>query len=104
MGASNLIAMAVRISIIEDDERLRRIFTGWLRRASDLELAGEFPNAESALEGMLSNPPDVVLTDINLPGMNGIDCVRSLKERLPRTQFLMLTVYEDAGMWFVNGK
>jgi DNA-binding NarL/FixJ family response regulator len=88
--------MSVRISIIEDDAPLRRIFTNWLRRGPDLELVAEYPDAESALDSIAGDNPDVVLADINLPGMNGIECVRRLKGRLPKTQFLMLTVYEDA--------
>jgi len=88
--------MPVRVSIIEDDARLRRIFTSWLRRAADVQVAGEYPDAESALAAIPGNPPDVVLADINLPGLSGIECVRRLKERLPKTQFMMLTVYEDA--------
>lgn len=88
--------MSVRISIIEDDEPLRRIFTSWLRRAPDLQLVGEYPDAETALAAMAADKPDVVLADINLPGVNGIECVRRLKEQSPQTQFMMLTVYEDA--------
>ncbi len=88
--------MSVRISIIEDDAPLRRIFTGWLYRAPGLQLIGEYPDAESALDGIAAEKPDVVLADINLPGLNGIECVRRLKEQLPETQFMMLTVYEDA--------
>lgn len=88
--------MSVRISIIEDDEPLRRIFTSWLRRAPDLQLVGEYPDAETALAAMATDKPDVVLADINLPGINGIECVRRLKEQSPQTQFMMLTVYEDA--------
>ena len=88
--------MPVRISIIEDDAPLRRIFTSWVRRAPDLQLVGEYADAETALAAMPADQPDVVLADINLPGMNGIECVRQLKEQLPQTQFMMLTVYEDA--------
>ena len=88
--------MRIRISIIEDDAPLRRIFTGWLRRAPGLEVVGEYAEAERALTGVIADRPDVVLVDINLPGMNGIDCVRQLKQQLPGTQFMMLTVYEDA--------
>ena len=88
--------MPVRISIIEDDAPLRRIFTAWLRRAPDLQLVGEYPNAETALTSLPADKPDVVLADIHLPGINGIECVRRLKAQLQKTQFMMLTVYEDA--------
>ena len=56
-------------------------------------LVGEY--AESALAGIPADQPDVVLADINLPGLNGIEDVRQLKTQLPQTQFMMLTVYED---------
>ena len=88
--------MSVRISIIEDDAPLRRIFTSWLRRAPDLQLVGEYPDAESAIEKIAAGQPDVVLADINLPGLNCIECVRQMKEQMPQSQFMMLTVYEDA--------
>jgi DNA-binding NarL/FixJ family response regulator len=92
--------MPVRIAIIEDDAPLRRIFTSWVRRAPDFQLVSEYADAETALHGMAADKPDVVLADINLPGMNGIECVRRLKELLPQTQFMMLTVYEDADKIF----
>jgi DNA-binding NarL/FixJ family response regulator len=88
--------MPTRIAIIEDDQSLRRIFSSWVLRAPDLQLAGEYADAETALAGLPADKPDVVLADINLPGLNGIECVRRLKEQLPETQFMMLTVYEDA--------
>jgi len=56
----------------------------------------EHGSAESALAALPAAKPEVVLMDINLPGLNGIECVRQLKPLLPDTQFLMLTVYEDA--------
>ena len=56
----------------------------------------EHGSAESALATLPAAKPEVVLMDINLPGLNGIECVRQLKPLLPDTQFLMLTVYEDA--------
>jgi DNA-binding NarL/FixJ family response regulator len=88
--------MPVRICIIEDDARLRQIFAGIVRKGADLEMVAEYPDAETALVGIPADKPDVVLADINLPAMDGIDCVRQLKEKLPQTQFMMLTVYEDA--------
>ena len=60
-----------------------------------MRLAGDYPDAEAALKEIPSRRPDVVLMDINLPGLNGVECVRQLKSSLPAIQFLMLTVYED---------
>jgi len=92
--------MKIRVSIIEDDAPLRAIFVEWLRQAEGVEFVGEYPDAESALQRIASDRPDVVLSDINLPRMNGIECVRRLKPRLPKTQFVMLTVYEDTDKIF----
>jgi DNA-binding NarL/FixJ family response regulator len=88
--------MVVAVSIVEDDPQARRIIAGWIGRASGFRLAGDWGDAESALKLLPEKKPDVVLMDINLPGMNGVEAVRKLKSVLPETQFVMLTVYEDA--------
>ena len=69
-------------------------------RAPDVQLVGEYLDAESARAVIPGDQPDVVLAGINLPGMNGIEWVRQLKERLPQTRFLKLTVYEAAEIIF----
>jgi DNA-binding NarL/FixJ family response regulator len=92
--------MAIHVSIVEDNEPLRQIMAEWIREASDMQLTKVYPDAESALTGLLKQTPDVVLMDINLPGQNGIECVRQLKFRLPETQFVMVTVYMDADLIF----
>jgi DNA-binding NarL/FixJ family response regulator len=86
----------ITVSIIEDDSAVRRIIAGWIGRTKGFRCVGEFSDAESALDVQDTEKPDIVLADINLPGMNGVECVRRLKLRLPQTQFVMLTVYEDA--------
>jgi DNA-binding NarL/FixJ family response regulator len=63
-------------------------------------LVGDYADAEAALKEIPHRPPDVVLMDINLPGVNGVECVRQLKISLPAVQFLMLTVYEDSDSLF----
>jgi len=88
--------MAIAVCIVEDDAQARKILAGWISRASGFRLAGEWGNAESALPALPERKPDVVLMDINLPGMSGVEAVRQLKPLLPQTQFVMLTVYEDA--------
>ena len=90
----------IRVAIVEDDESLRQIFGGWMRRSPGVELVGEFPDAESAIVGLDATRPEVVLVDIQLPGLDGIECVRRLKGVLGSTQFMMLTVYEDADRIF----
>lgn len=88
--------MSIRVSIIEDDAQTRAIFADWLRRSAGFACVSEHDSAESALARLPAEKPDVVLTDINLPGLNGVEAVRQLKTILPDTQFVMLTVYEDA--------
>jgi DNA-binding NarL/FixJ family response regulator len=88
--------MAIAVSIVEDDAQARRILAGWISRAAGFRLAGEWGDAESAVEKLVERNPNVVLMDINLPGMSGVEAVRKLKPSMPSTQFVMLTVYEDA--------
>jgi DNA-binding NarL/FixJ family response regulator len=88
--------MSIGVSIIEDDPQAREIIADWIRRAEDFRCVSQHGSAEDALARLPSEAPDVVLVDINLPGMNGIECVRHLKPVLPGTQFVMVTVYEDS--------
>ena len=90
----------IGVAIVEDDVPAREILAGWIRSADGFKLIGEYDDAESAVAELPAKQPSVVLFDINLPGMNGIECVRKLKPKLPATQFLMVTVYEDANHIF----
>ena len=88
--------MAIAVSIVEDDAQTRKIFANWITGASGFRLAGDWGDAEKALGALPAKKPNVVLMDINLPGMSGVEAVKRLKPLLPETQFVMLTVYEDA--------
>ena len=90
------IGMAIAVSIVEDDAQARKIFASWIAGASGFRLAGDWGDAEKALGALPAKKPNVVLMDINLPGMSGVEAVKRLKPLLPDTQFVMLTVYEDA--------
>src|SRR5271157_3189424 len=92
--------MAIKVAIVEDDEVIRNSLALLVRRARALEWAGDYSDAETALKEIPRRVPDVVLMDINLPGINGVECVRQLKAALPTVQFLMLTVYEDSDSLF----
>ncbi len=87
--------MPITVSIVEDNEQLRGTLTRVLNRAEGFQCVGQHGTAEAALEGVPKEKPAVVLMDINLPGMNGVECVRKLKPLLPQTHMIMLTVYED---------
>jgi DNA-binding NarL/FixJ family response regulator len=96
MRSYNQSAVSISVSIVEDDAQARQILSDWIRRTDGFHFISEHGTAESALAHLPKENPTVVLTDINLPGLNGIECVRRLKPLLPGTQFVMLTVYEDA--------
>src|SRR6185503_4414701 len=87
--------MAITVSIVEDNDQLRGTLARVIGRAEGFQCLSQYPNAEVALEAIPHERPDVVLMDINLPGMNGVECVRRLKQAAPQTQVVMLTVYED---------
>lgn len=83
------------IAIVEDNEQLRQTLARLLNREDGFRCVSDYPNAEVALENLPKDKPEVVLMDINLPGMNGVDCVRKLKQMMPETLVVMLTAYED---------
>lgn len=92
--------MAIKVSIVDDNEGIRSSLAALIRRAPTLKLLGEYADAETALREIPTKVPDVVLMDINLPGLNGVECVRQLKAARPQLQVLMLTVYEDSDSLF----
>jgi DNA-binding NarL/FixJ family response regulator len=94
------LPVSIAVALVEDDVPAREIIAGWISEAEGFSCAGEYDDAETALLKLPQQKPSVVLFDINLPGMNGIECVRRLKPRLPQTQFVMVTVYEDANHIF----
>jgi DNA-binding NarL/FixJ family response regulator len=92
--------MSIKISIVEDQHDMRHSLVEWLDHAQGLRCVGSHASAEVALEQIPSENPDVVLMDINLNGMSGIECVSRLKRKLPKVQVLMLTTYEDGDTIF----
>jgi DNA-binding NarL/FixJ family response regulator len=89
-----------RVAIVEDDSRFRETFAEMIAASDSWVVAGSHVRAESALEAVPADPPDAVIVDIQLPGMSGIELVRKLKPRCRATQFLMVTVFEDADKVF----
>ena len=92
--------MNIRVSIVEDSRGTRESLAELLGRAPALSCVGAHPNGEEALRQIPVEKPDVVLMDINLPKMNGIECVERLKQTLPKTQVLMLTTYDESDLIF----
>ena len=89
------INMATTVSIVEDNEQLRGTLARMLNRSEGFQCVSQYGTAEAALEGLPNDKPEVVLMDINLPGMNGVECVRRLKQAAPAVSAVMLTAYED---------
>src|SRR5258707_1150545 len=87
--------MPITVAIVEDNEQLRATLARVLNRAESFRCVSQYGDAESALQGLPKDKAEVVLMDINLPGMNGVECVRRLKQIAPQLQIVMLTVYED---------
>ena len=85
-----------RVAVVEDDGGLRHQLERILNSAPGICCVGTFSSAERALEGMVDARPDVILMDINLPGMSGIECVARLRKELPDAHVIMLTIYEDS--------
>jgi DNA-binding NarL/FixJ family response regulator len=88
--------MSVTVAIIEDDAPNREIWAEWVDRSPDFKCIAQFGSVEAALPRLPELQPRIVLSDINLPGLSGIEGVRRLKPLLANTQFVILTVYEDA--------
>ena len=87
--------MPISVSIVEDNDQLRGTLARVLSRAEGFKCVSQYGSAEAALAALPKDSPEVVLMDINLPGMNGVECVRQLKQVAPQIQSVMLTVYED---------
>src|SRR5215207_1655776 len=87
--------MPITVSIVEDQEQLRNTLSRVINRADGFECVSTYGSAEEALEDLPRKMPNVVLMDINLPGINGVECARKLKQATPGIQIMMLTVYED---------
>jgi DNA-binding NarL/FixJ family response regulator len=85
----------IAVAIVEDIKEIREGLRLLIDNSNDFLCKDVYESAEHALKGLSQSQPDVVLMDINLPGMNGIDCVRQLKQQYPDTQFIMSTIYED---------
>jgi DNA-binding NarL/FixJ family response regulator len=86
--------MPIKVSIVEDLAEVRKGLAELVSSDKELLMMENFDNAESAIEKLPALKPDIVIMDINLPGMSGIECIKSIKEKCPATQFMMFTVYD----------
>ena len=94
------VKTSIRVVFVEDDKRVRENFVSAIGKADGFQCAGSYSTAEAAVKELPKLAPDVVVLDINLPGMNGIECLRQLRPQCPQTQFMMLTAYEESDLIF----
>jgi DNA-binding NarL/FixJ family response regulator len=87
--------MSISLAIVEDLDEVREGLTTFLALSPEFKVLDTFKTAEEALEMIPRLQPDIVIMDINLPGMNGIECIRQVTARSGNTQFMMFTVYEN---------
>ena len=88
-------ALKKTVVVVEDDFRLQQHLITILELPADIQCLYAVSSAEEALKRIPSNPPNVVLMDINLPGISGIDCIHELKRKVPQLEIVMLTAYEE---------
>ena len=91
---------AIKVSIVEDQEDIREGMRFLINQTSEFSCLSVYRDAEDAVTGLSMQQPDLVIMDINLPGMTGIECIRRLKPKFPAMQFIMFTVFEDSEQVF----
>jgi DNA-binding NarL/FixJ family response regulator len=90
----------ISVSIIDDEKELRESITTFINGSPGFRCVSAYGSADAALQHLPGDKPDVVLMDINMPGMGGIECAERLKALMPNVQIVMLTVYEDTEQIF----
>ena len=87
--------MSITIAIVEDLDEVRDGLKNFISLSTDFIVVGAYKNGEEACMYLPDSAPDIVIMDINLPGMSGIECIRQVKDKSPSSQFMMFTVYEN---------
>lgn len=90
----------ILVALIEDDATIREGYAYLIGQAEGFTIVGTYGSIEDALKKIGNNPPDVLLLDVELPGVSGVDALPKLKKALPDTQILILTVYEEESLIF----
>src|SRR5436189_2409140 len=85
----------IRVAIIEDDETIRNGFTYLINASPAYQVVSGYANVESALTGLVADEPNVILLDIELPGIKGVDAIPKIRQLVPKAYILMLTVYDN---------
>ena len=87
--------MSISIAIVEDLDEVREGLKNFISLSTDFIIVGDCKSGEEACSLLPEVAPDIVIMDINLPGLSGIECIRQVKDQVPSTQFMMFTVYEN---------
>lgn len=90
----------LRVSIVEDISEIREGLKYILNQDTSLTCLSAYASTADALAGIIANPPDMVIMDINLPDGSGLTCMQKIKEKLPQIQFMIFTIYEDSDQIF----
>ncbi len=85
----------ISVAIVEDIPEVRQSIEKYIKSTDTFFFYGGYANAESAIEALQNKPTDIIIMDINLPGMNGIECITAIKKKNSISQFLIFTVFED---------
>jgi DNA-binding NarL/FixJ family response regulator len=85
----------IKVAVVDDEVDLRENIAAFIDAARGFSCTSVYSSAEDAIARLPQDKPDVILMDINLGGMSGIECVRRLKPQMPEVQVVMLTVFED---------
>ncbi|MBM3405600.1 MAG: response regulator transcription factor [Bacteroidetes bacterium] len=87
--------MPIQVAIYEDNEALRESLSFLIMGSGELDLAGAYPDCSTVLENCRQSTPEVILMDIDMPGISGIDATRLIKEEFPEINILIFTIFED---------
>jgi len=90
----------IQVSIIEDDKVIRQSLTDLLRESENFECSGAYPDCETAIADLANHRPSVILMDIELPGISGIEGTKRIREKYPKIDIVMLTIHEDPSLVF----
>jgi len=90
----------IKVAMVEDDARLRKAVSEVFSREKDFRCVGVFANGQTAIAELPALKPDVLIMDVNLPDFSGVECVARLAPKLPGTQIIMLTVFQDTDTIF----
>lgn len=85
----------IRVSIVDDDQQFRQLLEGYLNQSADFCCSSTYADPAEALRGLPGDHPDVVLMDLQMPGMSGIECIAALRQAAPDIRAIMLTVFEQ---------